>query len=132
MTTDTKLSFDVLLSEERQHPPSEEFARQANVNDPRIYEEANADYIAFWDKQGDVLDWQQRWDKTLEWDLPWAEWYVGGKLNASYNCLDRHLQTRGQKQAIVWEGEFGEERRIFIARHPDFRFQARTHDFVAA
>jgi acetyl-CoA synthetase len=112
MTTETKLSFDVLLTEERQYPPPEDFVRQANVSDPKIYDEANADYVAFWDKQADILDWQQRWEKTLEWDLPWAKWYVGGKLNASYNCLDRHLQSRAQKRAIVWEGEFGEERTL--------------------
>src|SRR5947209_17414634 len=104
MATETKLSFDVLLSEDRQHPPPPEFTRQANINDPTIYDEANADYVAFWDQQADVIDWQQPWEKTLEWDLPWAKWYVGGKLNASYNCLDRHLQTRAQKRAIVWEG----------------------------
>jgi acetyl-CoA synthetase len=56
------------------------------------------------------LHWFQKWDRVLDWDLPWAKWFVNGKINASYNCLDRHLQERGQKPAIVWEGEFGEQR----------------------
>jgi len=109
MATETNLSFDVLLTEERQHPPAEAFARQANVNDPKIYAEADADYEAFWAKHAEDLHWFKKWDTVLEWDLPWAKWFSGGTINASYNCLDRHLESRGQKAAIVWEGEYGEE-----------------------
>jgi len=109
MATETNLSFDVLLTEERQHPPAEAFVRQANVNDPKIYAEADADYEAFWAKQADDLHWFKKWDTVLEWDSPWAKWFSGGKINASYNCLDRHLALRGQKTAILWEGEYGEE-----------------------
>ncbi len=64
MTTDTKLSFDVLLTEERQHPPPSEFVAQANVSDPQIYADADADYEAFWAKQAEALDWFQKWDTT--------------------------------------------------------------------
>jgi acetyl-CoA synthetase len=110
MATDAKLSFDVLLTEERQHPPSAEFAAQANVSDPEIYAGANADYVRFWEEHAEMLEWFQRWDTALEWEIPWAKWFVGGKINASYNCLDRHLASKGQKPAIVWEGEPGDER----------------------
>src|SRR5947209_8616582 len=111
MATETNTSFDVLLTENRQHPPSPEFSRTANLNDPKVYEEANADPEAFWAKCAEELRWFQKWDTVLEWDAPWAKWFSGGKINASYNCLDRHLETRGQKTAIMWEGEFGEEQR---------------------
>lgn len=109
MATDTNLSFDVLLTEERQHPPPNQFAADANINDPSIYTEADKDYVGFWEQQAETLDWFQKWDQALEWNLPWAKWFLGGKLNASYNCLDRHLAEKATKRAIVWEGEFGEE-----------------------
>jgi len=100
-----------LLEEERTFPPPEEFKRQANINDPKIYEEAARDPEAFWAKAAEELDWFKRWDKVLEWDPPWAKWFVGGKLNASYNCIDRHLRTwRRNKAAIIFEGEPGDER----------------------
>jgi acetyl-CoA synthetase len=100
-----------LLEEERTFPPPEEFKRQANINDPKIYEEAARDPEAFWAKAAEELDWFKRWDKVLEWDPPWAKWFVGGKLNASYNCIDRNLRTwRRNKAAIIFEGEPGDER----------------------
>ena len=110
MATEQKLSFDVLLSEERKHPPSPEFVKQANISDPKLYEEANADFERFWEEQAGMLDWFQKWDTVLDWNLPWAKWFEGGKINASYNCLDRHLKDKGQKTAIIWEGEPGDER----------------------
>jgi len=110
MANETQGHFDVLLTEERQYPPSEDFIRQANVSDPSVYDDADADYIAFWEEQAEQLDWFRKWDHTLEWTVPWAKWFVGGKINVSYNCLDRHLEKRGDKRAIVWEGEFGEQR----------------------
>jgi acetyl-CoA synthetase len=110
MTTGEQTSFDILLAEDRVYPPPPSFAEQANVNDPKIYAEANEDFEAFWAKHAESLDWLQKWDTVLEWDVPWAKWFSGGKINASYNCLDRHLQDKGSKRAIVWEGEFGEQK----------------------
>ena len=82
-----------------------------------VYAEADADPEAFWAKQaGDLLDWFEPWHTVLEWDLPFAEWFVGGKLNASYNCLDRHVDAgRGDKVAYHWEGEPGDTRTITYA-----------------
>jgi acetyl-CoA synthetase len=110
MAVENKTAFDVLLTEDRMYPPREDFVRQANISDPKVYEEANADFEAFWAKHAEELSWFKTWDAVLEWDLPWAKWFVGGKINASYNCLDRHLAERGSKTAILWEGEPGDER----------------------
>jgi acetyl-CoA synthetase len=100
-----------LLEEERTFPPPQEFKENANINDPRIYEIAARDPEAFWAKAAEELDWFKKWEKVLEWDPPWAKWFVGGKLNASYNCIDRHLKTwRRNKAAIIFEGEPGDER----------------------
>jgi acetyl-CoA synthetase len=66
---------------------------------------------SFWADAARELDWFKPWDKVLEWDCPWAKWYTGGKINASYNCLDRHVKGgRKNKAAIIWEGEPGDER----------------------
>src|SRR4051812_40119481 len=74
-----------------------------------LYKEAEHNTEAFWDKQAHCLDWFQSWEKVLNWNPPYAEWFVGGKLNPCYNCLDRHLQTDTKnKIAILWEGEGGE------------------------
>ncbi|HEX8154979.1 MAG TPA: acetate--CoA ligase, partial [Thermoanaerobaculia bacterium] len=70
------------------------------------------DREAYWEQWALQLDWKQKWDRILEWNPPYAKWFVGGKLNASYNCLDRHLATRGDKLALIWEGEPGEIRKI--------------------
>jgi acetyl-CoA synthetase len=100
-----------LLEEERTFPPPQEFKKNANINDPKIYEIAARDPEAFWAKAAEELDWFKKWEKVLEWDPPWAKWFVGGKLNASYNCIDRHLKTwRRNKAAIIFEGEPGDER----------------------
>jgi acetyl-CoA synthetase len=100
-----------LLEEERKFPPPQEFKKNANINDPRIYEIAARDPEAFWAKAAEELDWFKKWEKVLEWDPPWAKWFIGGKLNASYNCIDRHLKTwRRNKAAIIFEGEPGDER----------------------
>jgi acetyl-CoA synthetase len=104
--------IDALLQEHREFPPSEEFRRQANVNDPEIWAKAAADREGYWAGWAEQLDWRTKWDRVLEWDAPNAKWFVGGTLNAAYNCLDRHLDTRGDKVALIWEGEPGEIRRI--------------------
>jgi acetyl-CoA synthetase len=105
-------AIEALLQEQRVFPPPEAFARQANMNDPSIYEEAARDDEAFWAKwAGELLDWYEKWHTILEWNPPYAKWFVGGKLNACYNCVDRHVKTwRRNKAAIIWEGEPGEER----------------------
>jgi len=103
-------AIEALLQEQRVFPPSEEFKRQANVNDPAIYDEAARDYEAFWAKCAEMLDWYEKWHTTLEWNPPCARWFIGGKLNACYNCVDRHVNTwRRNKAALIWEGEPGEE-----------------------
>jgi acetyl-CoA synthetase len=104
--------IDALLQEDREFPPSEEFRRSANVNDPEIWAKADADREAYWAGWAEQLDWHTRWDHVLQWDAPDAKWFVGGKLNAAYNCLDRHLEIRGDKLALIWEGEPGEIRRV--------------------
>ncbi len=108
--------FDALLQENRKFPPSEEFRGNANINDPGIWARAAADREAFWAGWAEQLDWRKKWDRILEWDAPNAKWFVGGTLNASYNCLDRHLESRGDKLALIWEGEPGEIRRVTYAQ----------------
>jgi len=104
-------AIETLLEEGRTFPPPESFREQGNLNDPEIYERASKDPEGFWAEQAKELDWFKPWDKVLEWDCPWAKWFIGGKINASYNCLDRHVKTaRKNKAAIIWEGEPGDER----------------------
>ena len=101
--------IEALLQEDRSFPPSDEFRNQANIADPKVYEEALRDPEAFWAKFAEELDWIKKWDKVLDWNPPHAKWFVGGKLNVSYNCIDRHLKTaRRNKAAIIWEGEPGD------------------------
>ncbi|HEY0787486.1 MAG TPA: acetate--CoA ligase, partial [Thermoanaerobaculia bacterium] len=96
----------------RSLPPSDAVRASANVNDPGIWETAAADPEAFWEGWARELDWHSPWRKVLEWNEPYAKWFVGGTLNASYNCLDRHLEKRGDKKAIIWEGEPGDTRTL--------------------
>ena len=105
-------SLSNLLSETRTFPPTPEFARNANVKES-IYEEADSDSIIFWEKQARRLDWFQPWHTPLIWKPPFAQWFVGGKINASFNCLDRHvLGGRGERTALIFEGEPGDSRKI--------------------
>jgi len=104
-------AFEALLQEERRYPPPPAFQAQAIVSDAGVYDQATADLEGFWERQAESLDWFRKWDRVLEWDAPWAKWFVGGQINASYNCLDRHVATwRRNKAAIIWEGEPGDER----------------------
>lgn len=104
-------NIEGLLQEQRVFSPPPEFVRQANVKDESVYTEAARDREGFWARQAERLDWFRRWDKVLEWKPPFAKWFVGGKLNVTYNCVDRHLSTwRRNKAALIWEGENGEER----------------------
>ena len=112
----THESIDNLGHENRTFAPSAEFAAQANAK-PGIYEEASADRLAFWEKQADALAWTKKWDQVLDWKVPFAKWFVGGKLNASYNCLDRHvIEGRGDRIAYYFEGEPGDTRTITYAQ----------------
>ena len=102
-------NIEALLEEHRRFPPTKEFKNQANIRDPGVYEEASKDYEGFWGRFAEELHWFKKWDKVLEWDPPFAKWFVGGKINVAYNCLDRHLNTaRRNKAALVWEGEPGD------------------------
>ncbi|MBA3269143.1 MAG: acetate--CoA ligase [Acidobacteria bacterium] len=105
--------IDALLQENRSFPPSERFRAQANVNDPRIYDDAARDPEAFWANFARELEWSTPWHSVLEWNPPHAMWFVGGKINASVNCLDRHVRSaRRNKAAIIWEGEPGDRRTL--------------------
>ena len=89
---DPKHEFADLLREDRTFPPSAEFTQQALVHDDRIYAEAERDPDAFWARLAGELEWSRKWDQVLEWNPPHAKWFVGGRINASANCLDRHVR----------------------------------------
>jgi len=113
--TEAKQAIEALFDENRTFQPPETFARQANVRDPDIYKQAAADFEKFWEGEAERLDWFERWRKTLHWDdkAKVARWFDGGKLNASYNCLDRHVGSgHGKQVAYFWEGEAGDTRQI--------------------
>jgi acetyl-CoA synthetase len=101
-----------LSREERTFPPSEEFAAQANVTQ-ETFDEAAQDRLAFWEQAADRLDWAERWDQVLDWsNPPFAKWFVGGKLNAAYNCVDRHVEAgNGDRVAFHWVGEPVDDKR---------------------
>ena len=101
-------TIEVSLKEQRRFEPFEDFVKQANMNDPNVYKRAEDDLEGFWGGLADNIDWFKKWDSVLNWEPPHAQWFTGGKLNASYNCLDRHIENRGDKTAILWEGEMGE------------------------
>src|SRR6059036_1276194 len=102
-----------LLSEERVFEPPPDFVARALVKDRSIYERAEADYQGFWAEQAERLAWFRRWESVMDWQPPWVKWFVGGTLNASFNCLDRHVEAGGgDKVAYHWEGEPGEQRTI--------------------
>jgi acetyl-CoA synthetase len=104
--------LSTLLSEQRRFPPPEAFARSAQA-DESLYARAQADRLGFWAEQAGALDWSAPWSKVLEWTPPHAKWFVGGKLNVSVNCLDRHLTgPRRNKAALIWEGEPGDRRTL--------------------
>jgi acetyl-CoA synthetase len=105
--------IDALLQEHRRFPPTGEFAGAANISDPAVYDKAAADPEAFWAGFARELEWMRPWDEVLRWKSPDAQWFVGGKLNASVNCVDRHVRTaRRNKAALIWEGEPGDRRTL--------------------
>jgi acetyl-CoA synthetase len=104
-------TLDSLLTEDRSFPPPPAFAAAAHVRDREPYERGAADPEAFWAGWAEELHWFRRWDRVLDWQPPNARWFDGGQLNASYNCLDRHLDgPRRTKTALLWEGEPGDRR----------------------
>ena len=108
-------NIDSILTEKRSFPPAPEFSKSAHIHSKEEYDKicarAAADPEGFWADIARELHWFEPWTKVLEWDCPWAKWFVGGKINLSYNCLDRHVETwRKNKAAIIWEGEPGEVR----------------------
>jgi len=110
---DVEATIEALLSEQRVFEPPKEFVSQALWSDVVVYERAAADPEGFWAEQAEALDWSRRWDAVMDWNPPWVKWFVGGALNVSYNCLDRHVGNGGgNKVAYYWEGEPGEERTI--------------------
>ncbi len=103
------------------YPPSEEFAAQANGTD-ELYRQAEADRLAFWAKQAERLSWETPFTEVLDWsDAPFAKWFVGGRLNVAYNCVDRHVEAgNGDRVAIHWEGEpVGDSRAITYSELKD-------------
>jgi len=120
MSDDTETSgatIEDYLSEERLFPPSEAFKAEALTTGTELYREAEQDWQGFWARQAaELLDWSAEWDTILDWQLPFAKWFVGGTLNASFNCVDRHvLAGRGDRVAFHWEGEPGDTRTITYA-----------------
>ncbi|GAB4312411.1 MAG: acetate--CoA ligase [Candidatus Sumerlaeia bacterium] len=112
MTEPTSV-YDDLLQEEREFPPSPAFTQQAAVRDDSLYQLARTDPERYWEQHAEEIEWFARWTKVCEWTPPHVKWFVGGRLNISHNCLDRHLKSaRRNKAAIIWEGENGEQRTL--------------------
>ncbi len=111
---ETTSGIEALADEQRTFPPSEDFKKSTLVAGTFLYDEAAENDEAFWARQADeLIDWDTKWDTTLDWQLPDARWFDGGTLNVSYNCLDRHvLAGKGDKVAFHWEGEPGDRRTI--------------------
>jgi acetyl-CoA synthetase len=108
-------SLSNLLSENRTFAPSPEFVAQANAK-ADLYDEAERDRLAFWEQQANKLHWHEKWSQVLDWQPPFAKWFIGGKLNASYNALDRHvIEGRGNRVAFLFEGEPGDTKKITYA-----------------
>jgi len=106
-------AIENLFSEGRTFPPPDEFKAEALVTDRSLHEQAERDLEGFWAEQAERLHWMKPWERVLDWDLPFAKWFVGGQLNVSDNCLDRHVEAGGgDKVAYHWEGEPGDVRTI--------------------
>ncbi|UQS27681.1 acetate--CoA ligase [Amycolatopsis thermalba] len=118
--TEQSPALDNLLTENRTFPPGDEFAAQANAK-ADWYEKADADREAFWAEQAERLHWDTKWSQVLDWsNAPFAKWFVGGKLNVAYNCVDRHVESgHGEQVAIHWVGEPGDTRDITYAQLKD-------------
>lgn len=113
--TATQVNIDSTLDEQRSFEPPAEFSQKAQIKSLAEYETLYKESVdqpeKFWARAAQELHWFRKWDKVLEWKAPWAKWFVGGEINLSYNCLDRHVQTaRKNKAALIWESEPGEVR----------------------
>jgi acetyl-CoA synthetase len=109
MTTE----IDALLNETRKFAPSPEFKSAALVSDDSLRQRADKDPEGFWAEQASQLDWFKKWNKVLDWKPPHAKWFIGGKINVSVNCVDRHINSwRRNKAAFIWEGEPGDKRTL--------------------
>src|SRR5437660_11275326 len=114
--TEEREDLEVLLRDEEVFEPPEDFVKQATCSDPAMYDEAEADFETWWEKWAKELDWFEPWETVLEWNPPWAKWFKEGKLNASHNCLDRHVDAgKGDKVAYHWVGEDGATRDVTYA-----------------
>ena len=112
MTEQAQQDLSALLHEARRFEPTPDFVAQANVHED-VYDRAAGDPVGFWEEQARHLDWASPWTKALEWKLPYAKWFLGGKLNASVNCVDRHVAAGlGDRVAFHWEGEPGDTRTV--------------------
>ncbi|PWB74947.1 acetyl-coenzyme A synthetase, partial [candidate division GN15 bacterium] len=107
-------TIDTLLREDRSFKPPASFAHNANADSAGIYRLADKDPVKFWEKMASELVWRKKWTKGLVWNPPDAKWFVGGKLNVTESCLDRHItrdaECRRNKAALIWEGEPGDKR----------------------
>ncbi|MDQ4133908.1 MAG: acetate--CoA ligase [Actinomycetota bacterium] len=115
-------TIEAYYLEDRSFPPPEDFKKQALVVDTSLYDDADLDYQGFWARQAAaLLDWSEEWHTILDWELPFAKWFVGGKLNTAYNCLDRHVEAgNGERVAFHWEGEPGDRRSItYVELHAE-------------
>jgi len=113
MIDEPSATIQTLLHEGRSFPPLPEFTRTANIGSADIYGTAAADPGAYWAQEAARLHWFEPWRTVLEWELPFAKWFVGGKLNVAYNCVDRHVAAgKGSKVAYYWEGEPGDARTV--------------------
>nr|MDQ6928938.1 acetyl-coenzyme A synthetase [Actinomycetota bacterium] len=114
---DQQPTIEDLYLEERSYPPPDDFKKRALVTGAELYDEADQDYQGFWAREADdLLDWAEDWHTILEWNLPFAKWFVGGKLNVAHNCVDRHVDAgNGERVAFYWEGEPGDRRTITYA-----------------
>src|SRR5687767_7310376 len=122
MTTDERTAstdaIENLLREDRTFPPPPEFVANALLNDPSIHERTASDegFREFWTEEGNKLDWIQPWNELYTWEAPYTRWFIGGTLNVSANCLDRHVAGGlGDRVAYHWEGEPGDTRTITYA-----------------
>ena len=128
----TNPSLENLLREDRTFPPPEAFRANALASDEAIYDEADKDPEAWWAGHAERLRWTKPWERTLEWNPPFAKWFVGAEVNTTYNCVDRHAGgSRAQKPAIIWEGEPGDTR-VLTYRELLDEVQSRGGDAQAA